>query len=65
MGRIGKAQRRGAKKMPRLWARAKGISDEIARKTAAFIIDIAVEAGAHVIVMEHLDLKGRKRGSKR
>ena len=23
---------------------------------AAFIIDIAVEAGAHVIVMEHLDL---------
>lgn len=65
MGRIGKAQRREAKKMPRLWARAKGISDEIARKTAAFIIDIAVEAGAHVIVMEHLDLTGRKRGSKR
>lgn len=29
-GRIRKAQRNGAKRMPRLWARAKGISDAIA-----------------------------------
>ena len=65
LGRIGNAQRHGAKKMPRLWGRAKGINDDIARKTAAFILDIAIKAGAHVIVMEHLDLKGRKRGSKR
>ena len=62
---IGNAQRLGARKMPRLWAYAKGINDDIARKTAAFIIDIAIKAGAHVIVMEHLDLQGRKRGSKR
>ena len=65
LGRIGNAQRHGAKRMPRLWGRAKGINDDIARKTAAFILDIAIKAGAHVVVMEHLDLKGRKRGSKR
>lgn len=65
IGRIGNAQRHGAKKMPRLWARAKGINDDISRKTAAFILDVAVTANAHLIVMEHLDFKGRKRGSKR
>ena len=65
LGRIRNAQRHGAKRMPRLWGRAKGINDDIARKTAAFILDIAIKAGAHVVVMEHLDLKGRKRGSKR
>mgnify|MGYP006926678890 FL=1 len=65
LGRIGNAQRHGAKRMPRLWGRAKGINDDIAKKTAAFILDIAIKAGAHVVVMEHLDLKGRKRGSKR
>ena len=63
--RIGNAQRIGARRMPRLWGRAKGINDDIAKKTAAFILDIAIKAGAHVVVMEHLDLKGRKRGSKR
>ena len=65
LGRIGNARRHGAKRMPRLWGRAKGINDDIARKTAAFILDVAIKAGAHVVVMEHLDLKGRKRGSKR
>ena len=65
LGRIGNAQRHGAKRMPRLWGRAKGINDDIAKKTAAFVLDIAIKAGAHVVVMEHLDLKGRKRGSKR
>ena len=65
LGRIRNAQRHGAKRMPRLWGRAKGINDDIAQKTATFILDIAIKAGAHVVVMEHLDLKGRKRGSKR
>ena len=32
LGRIGNAQRHGAKRMPRLWGRAKGINDDIARK---------------------------------
>ena len=65
LGRIRNAQRHGAKRMPRLWGQAKGINDDIARKTAAFILDTAIKADAHVVVMEHLDLKGRKRGSKR
>ena len=51
--------------MPRLWARANGINDEIAVKTARFIIEVAVLYNADVIVFEHLDLKGRKRGSKK
>ena len=44
----------------RLWARANGINDDIAVKTAKFIIDVAVLYNADVIVFEHLDLKGRK-----
>ena len=51
--------------MPRLWAKAKGINDSIAVKTATFIMDLAVYYSAHVIVMEKLDLKGRKHGSKK
>ena len=51
--------------MPRLWARAKGINDDIAVKTAQFIIDIAVLYNADVIVFEHLELSSRKRGSKK
>ena len=65
IGRIKKAQRHGARRMPRLWARAKGINDDIAVKTAEFIVKTAVLYGADVIVMEHLDLKGKKRGSRR
>ena len=42
IGRIKKAQRQGARRMPRLWARAKGISDDIAVKTAEFIVRNAV-----------------------
>ena len=64
-GRIKKAQRHGARKMPRLWARATGINDDIAVKTADFIVKTAVLYNADVIVMEHLDLQGKKRGSRR
>ena len=65
LSRIRKAQRHGAKKMPRLWARVKGLNDDIAVKTADFIVKTAVLYGADVIVMEHLDLKGKKKGSRR
>lgn len=65
VNRIKKAQQHGARKMPRLWARTKGINDDIAVKTAQFIIDIAVLYNADVIVFEHLDLSGRKRGSRK
>ena len=65
LGRIRKAQRHGAKKMPRLWARVKGINDDIAVKTADFIVKTAVLYDVDTIVMEHLDVRGRKRGSKK
>ena len=65
LGRIRKAQMHGARKTPRLWARAKGINDRIAVLTAEFIVKKAILYGCSVIVMEHLDVRGRKRGSKR
>jgi len=65
LGLLRKAQGRGARRMPRLWAAARGAADDIAVKTAAFIIETAVLYGVDVIVMEALDTGGRKRGSKR
>lgn len=65
LNRIKKAQQNGAKKMPCLWAKAKGINSDIASKTAKFIIDKAVYYNADVIVFEFLDLNKKKRGSKK
>ena len=59
------AQKLCAGRTPRLWAQAKGINDDIAVKTAQFIVDTAVRYDVDCIVMEHLDLAGRKRGSKK
>lgn len=63
--RIKKAQQHGARSTPWLWARAKGINDDIASKTANFIMDFAKSYKADVIVFEHLDIRGKKKGSKR
>ena len=65
INRIKKAQQYGNRKTPRLWAKAKGINDAVAVKTAGFITDIAVMYNADVIVFEHLDRKGKVRGSKK
>ena len=65
INRIKKAQQNGAWKTPGLWARARGINDRIAVLTAQYIIDIAAENEVDVIVFEHLELSGRKRGSKK
>jgi len=65
VNRIKKAQQHGSYKTPRLWATAKGINDDIAVKTAHFIIDAAVLYSADVIVFEHLDVGGKKKGSKK
>ena len=62
VNRIKKAQQNGNLKTPRLWAKVNGINKNIATKTAQFIIDIAVKHKADVIVFEHLNLKGKKRG---
>ena len=65
VNRIKKAQQHGAEKTPRLWAVANGINEDIAVKTAAFIMACAEAYGADVIVFEHLDMSGKKRGSKK
>lgn len=65
LNRIKKAQQNRAKCTPRLWAKVKGVNDDIAVKTANFIVQTAAENGCDVIVMEHLDLQGKKRGSKK
>ena len=60
VNRIKKAQQYGNRKTPRLWARVKGINDDISVKTAHFIIDVALRYHAGVIVFEHLDLSHKK-----
>ena len=61
-GGIKRAQQHGARRMPQLWAGAKGISRDIAVKTAGHIVKTAVLYSVDVIVMEHLNIRGRKRG---
>ncbi len=65
INRIKKAQQHGNYKTPKLWAKAKGINHDISTKTANYIMDIAVLYNANVIVFEHLDRKGKVRGSKK
>ena len=65
LGKIKKAQRHGARKMPRLWAKAKGINSHITSLTAQFIMDVSHLYHADVVVFEHLDIRKKKRGSRR
>jgi len=65
INRIKQAQQRGARRSPRLWSCAKGINDRISVLTAKFITDTAMMYNADCIVMEALDVKGKKRGSKK
>lgn len=65
VNRIKKSQQHGARRTPKLWARAKGINDDIAVKTANFIMDTAILWNADAIVFEHLELSGKKKGSKK
>ena len=49
----------------KLWRVAKFRNEELARKIAKGIIDYAIEQNVDVIVFEHLDMQGKKRGSKK
>lgn len=62
---IRRAQKAGASRKPKLNAKALGISRRISELTAGFIHDVAVGYGADCVVMEHLDVSGRKRGSRK
>ena len=65
IGHIKYAQRHGSRSTPRLWAFAKSMNDDIAVKTADFIMKVAILYNADVIVFEHLDLDKKKHGSKK
>ena len=65
INRIKKAQQYGNRRTPRLWAKAKGNNDDIAVETANFIMNVAVMYNASTIVFEHLELTGKKHGSKK
>lgn len=65
VNRIKKAQQNGDYCTPRLWANVKGINNDIAVKTAQFIMNIAILYSADVIVFEYLDRSGKKRGSQK
>ena len=65
VNRIRKAQQHGAVHMPKLWAAAKGINNNIAAKTAEYIIRTALQYSVHTIVFEKLELSGKKHGSRK
>lgn len=65
IGHIKRAQKQGSKLTSNLWRYAKGVNDDIAVKTANYIIDTAVLYDVDCIVFEHLDLTGKKSGKKK
>jgi IS605 OrfB family transposase len=65
LNRIKRNQQSGHKENKMLWALVKGQNQSIAEMTARFIVDTAVYYSADVIVMEHLDTSGKKKGSKK
>ena len=66
LNRVRKKQREhGPKSVTGLYAYAKRLGEETARKTASAIIAFAKEQQADVIVFEHLEMKGKIRGKSR
>ena len=61
----GVSQKYGSHNTTKLWRVAKFRNEELARKIAKTISDYAKEWDVDVIVFEHLDIKGKKRGSKK
>ncbi len=65
LGQIKKSQALGAARNKRLWALANNKNREIAIQTARAIVVFAKANDAGVIVLEHLDTQGKKKGSKK
>ena len=66
LNRVRKKQRKhGPESVKGLYAYARRLGEEIARKTASAIIAFAQEQHADVIVFEHLEMKGKIRGKSR
>ena len=62
LNRIRKQQQYGARRCKTLWSIADNINREISRKTAGDILSFAYEYNVNVIVFEHLDIGGKKKG---
>jgi IS605 OrfB family transposase len=65
LGRIRRKQRERGSACRGLWNYAVRLNAELAKKTAGEIVRFAKENGADVIVFEHLEMKGKIRGSKK
>ena len=65
IGHIRRVQMHGSRNVRNLWRYAKGVNDDIAVKTANFIMEQALSYDVDVIVFEHLDLGKKKPGSKK
>lgn len=66
LNKIKKVQQKyGSHNVCKLWRYAKFHNEELARKIAKEITSIAVKHQCDVIVFEHLDMKGKKHGSKK
>lgn len=63
LNKIKKVQQRyGSNNIQKLWRYAKFHNEELARKIAKQIVYVATKYQCDVIVFEHLDTKGKKRG---
>ena len=66
LNKIKKVQQRyGSNNIQKLWRYAKFHNEELARKIAKQIVYVATKYQCDVIVFEHLDTKGKKRGVKK
>lgn len=66
LNKIKKVQQKyGCHNTDKLWRYVSFHNEELSRKTAKAITDFAIENQCNVIVFEYLDMKGRKRGSKK
>lgn len=66
LNKIKKVQQKyGSNNVAKLWRYAKFHNEELAHKIAGTIIDTAIKYDCDVIVFEHLDTIGKKRGSKK
>lgn len=66
LNKIKKVQQKyGSNNITKLWRYAKFHNEELACKIAGIITDTAIKYNCDVIVFEHLDMRGKKRGSKK
>lgn len=66
LNKIKKVQQKyGSNNITKLWRYAKFHNEELARKIANTITKTAIKYDCDVIVFEYLDMKGKKRGSKK